>query len=145
MLSDSSDNKEKKWKTKENERMNMKKIAFLVVGLISLGIGVIGVILPILPAFPFFLLCAYCFAKSSERLDRWFRGTSLYKKNLESFTKGEGMPMAAKLRIMATVTLLLGLGVFFMRNIPVMQVVLGVVWLGHIIGFLFIMKTKKEN
>ncbi len=31
---------------------------------------------------------AFCFAKSSERLHAWFTGTSLYKKNLESYMAG---------------------------------------------------------
>ena len=43
----------------------MKKILYIMIGCISLGLGIIGVILPILPTIPFVLLAAFCFAKSS--------------------------------------------------------------------------------
>lgn len=45
----------------------MKKILYIMIGCISLGLGIISVILPILPTVPFVLLAAFCFAKSSER------------------------------------------------------------------------------
>ncbi len=32
----------------------------------------------------FFLVTAYCFARSSEKLNNWFKGTKLYKKHLDS-------------------------------------------------------------
>lgn len=56
----------------------MRKILYIMIGCISLGLGIIGVILPILPTVPFVLLAAFCFAKSSERLDGWFKNTKLY-------------------------------------------------------------------
>ena len=59
----------------------MKKILYIMIGCISLGLGIIGVILPILPTIPFVLLSAFCFAKSSERLDGWFKNTKLYSYN----------------------------------------------------------------
>ena len=52
----------------------MKKLLYLAGGFIGLGLGALGAALPLLPAFPFLLLAAYCFARSSERLHRWFVG-----------------------------------------------------------------------
>ncbi|MBR4587551.1 MAG: YbaN family protein [Lachnospiraceae bacterium] len=51
---------------------------------ICLALGTVGVVLPILPTTPFFLVTAYCFARSSEKLNNWFKGTKLYKKHLDS-------------------------------------------------------------
>ena len=65
--------------------MNLKKVFFVVLGCLSLGLGALGAVLPLLPAFPFLMLAAFCFAKSSEKLHGWFVSTKLYKKNLESF------------------------------------------------------------
>ena len=69
--------------------MKAKKILFIVLGCIGLGLGAVGAVVPLLPAFPFLLLAAYSFARSSERLHSWFINTKLYKNNLESYVKGQ--------------------------------------------------------
>lgn len=71
--------------------MGIRKVLYIAVGCIGVGIGAVGAVLPLLPAFPFLLLAAFCFAKSSEKLHRWFTGTKLYKNNLESYVNGKGM------------------------------------------------------
>lgn len=48
--------------------MNLKKILWIALGCIGIGLGTLGVVLPMLPAFPFLLLAAFSFAKSSEKL-----------------------------------------------------------------------------
>ena len=40
-------------------------------GWTSLGLGAIGVVLPLLPTVPFVILAAFCFARSSPKLERW--------------------------------------------------------------------------
>lgn len=62
--------------------MNIKKIAYIVVGCIGVGLGAVGAVVPMLPAFPFLLLAAFCFGRSSEKLNNWFISTKLYKNNL---------------------------------------------------------------
>ena len=62
--------------------MKIKRLLWIILGFIGLGIGAVGVVLPMLPAFPFLLLAAFSFGKSSERLHKWFIGTKLYKNNL---------------------------------------------------------------
>jgi len=67
--------------------MKIRKVLYIVVGCIGVGLGAVGAVLPLLPAFPFLLLATFCFAKSSEKLHQWFTGTKLYKNNLESYVK----------------------------------------------------------
>lgn len=125
----------------------MKKIILVIVGCIGVGLGALGAVLPILPAFPFLLLAAVCFAKSSDRLDRWFRGTKLYKNDLESFVKGQGMTRKTKIKVMITVTLLMSIGfaIMFSKKIYVPCMILGGVWLFHIIYFAFFVKTHRPQ
>ena len=125
----------------------MKKIILVIVGCIGVGLGALGAVLPILPAFPFLLLAAVCFAKSSDRLDRWFRGTKLYKNDLESFVKGQGMTRKTKIKVMITVTLLMSIGfaIMFSKEIYVPCIRLGGVWLFHIIYFAFFVKTHRPQ
>lgn len=121
--------------------MKIKRILFIILGCIGVGLGAVGAVLPLLPAFPFLLLAAFCFAKSSERLHRWFTGTKLYKNNLESYVKGQGMTRKTKIRIMITVTILMSIGFFMMHAVPVGRIVLAAVWVFHILYFVFGVKT----
>lgn len=125
--------------------MKIKKILYVILGCIGLALGAVGAILPLLPAFPFLLLAAFCFAKSSEKLHRWFTGTKLYKNNLESYVKGQGMTWKTKIRIMITVTVLMSIGFIMMHAVPVGRIVLACVWVFHILNFVFRVKTIKQT
>ena len=121
--------------------MKIKKLLYVILGCIGLALGAVGAVLPLLPAFPFLLLAAFCFAKSSEKLHRWFTGTKLYKNNLESYVKGQGMTWKTKIRIMITVTVLMSIGFIMMHAVPVGRIVLACVWVFHILYF----KKGKQN
>ena len=123
--------------------MNIKKAFFVVLGCLSLGLGALGAVLPTLPTVPFLMLAAFCFAKSSEKLHNWFISTKLYKKNLESFVQGKGMTVKTKIRIMVTVTILMSIGFIMMHAVPVGRIILGFVWIFHVLYFIFGIKTLK--
>ena len=125
----------------------MKKILYIVLGCISVGLGALGAVLPVLPTVPFLMLTAFCFARSSEKLDRWFRSTKLYKENLKDFMAGKGMTKKTKIRIMVTVTLLMSIGfvVMGLRGIVSGCVVLGLVWVFHIVYLVFGVRTYQEE
>lgn len=117
----------------------MKKILYIFIGCISLGLGIIGVILPIFPTVPFVLLAAFCFARSSERLDGWFKNTKLYKEN----NIKNGMTKQAKIRIMCSVSLLMSIGFIMMglKGIVIGNIVLLIVWIFHMAYFTFGVRT----
>lgn len=117
--------------------MNLRKIFWLILGFIGLGLGALGAALPLLPAFPFLMLAAISFAKSSKKLDSWFKGTKLYKNNLETFVKGQGMTNKTKVRVIITITVLMSIGFVMMKNVPIGRIVLFFVWLFHILYFIF--------
>ena len=121
------------------------KIVLIILGFITLGLGAVGVALPVLPTTPFLLVSAFCFAKSSDRLNNWFHGTKLYKNNLESFVRGQGMTRKTKFKIMTTVTILMVIAFIMMKNTLVGRICLAVVWLAHVIAFVFFIKTCPEE
>ena len=79
--------------------MKIKKILYIILGCIGVGLGAVGAVLPLLPAFPFLMLAAFCCARSSEKLNNWFINTKLYKNNLECFVKGQGMTWKTRLEL----------------------------------------------
>lgn len=126
--------------------MKMKRILWIVLGCIGVGLGAVGAALPLLPAFPFLLLAAFSFAKSSERLHTWFVNTKLYQNNLESYVTHRAMTMRTKRRVMATVTLLMAFGftLMFLKGLYLPCGILAGVWVFHILYFLFGVKTLED-
>lgn len=126
--------------------MSIKRITFVGLGCVSLALAVIGVVLPILPTVPFLALAAFCFAKSSDRLNNWLINTKFYQNILADFKAGKGMTVKTKVRILATVTLVMAIGLIamLMKGIIVGSIVLVIVWLGHIYYFGFKVKTIEE-
>lgn len=55
---------------------------WIILGLITMTLGIIGIVLPILPTTPFFLVTAYAFNKGSKRFSNWFLKHSIVQKYL---------------------------------------------------------------
>lgn len=129
--------------SEKKSRSRAAHIAWAIAGFVSFGLGALGAILPILPTTPFLLVAAFCFARSSERINTWFRGTSLYKKVLEGYVCKRAMTLKAKLAIILPVTVIMGVGFALMGAVPVGRMALAAVWIAHLVYFGFIVKTEK--
>lgn len=123
----------------------LRKPLYILVGFLGLILGILGAILPLLPAFPFLLMAAWGFARSSERLHTWFIGTNLYKKNIQSWVDHRAMDKPTKIRVLSCISLVMGFGWLMMKNVPIGRMILLLVWLGHVIYFVFGMKTLKQD
>lgn len=123
--------------------MRLKRLIFLIAGCVCLGLGCIGIVLPVLPTVPFFLATVFCFSQSSQKLHDWFLGTKLYKNNLESYVKGQGMTTKTKAKILLSVTMLMafGFGMMMRKALYVPCGILACVWAAHLVYFLFGVKT----
>lgn len=93
------------------------KLLWLMIGIVSMVLGAIGVVLPVLPTTPFLLLASFCFDKGSDRFHKWFIGTKLYKKHLESFVTSRSMTLKTKLCILLPASAMLILAMLAMSNI----------------------------
>lgn len=123
--------------------MTLFRLILVVLGCLCLALGTLGAFLPVLPTVPLYLLATLLFAKSSERLHHWFTGTTLYKKNLESYVQGQGMTFATKLRITVTITISMAIGCWFVSHLPAAQLVLAVIWICLMIYFFAFVKTRR--
>lgn len=101
----------------KNQKKNPVRIVWLLIGFLSMGIGAVGVVLPVLPTTPFLLLASFCLAKGSARFHRWFTGTNLYKKHLESFVENRTMTLKTKFSLLIPASCMLILVFLAMQNV----------------------------
>ena len=125
----------------------MRKSIYAILGIISFILGSIGTIVPLLPTVPFYLLATYCLARSSKRLNDWFKNTKFYQENLRDLVVCNAMSLKAKVRIMASVTLLMFIGFVLMgiKGIIPGCIVLFSIWVFHVLYFTFVIKTLPVN
>lgn len=90
---------------------------YVVIGMVSLGLGVLGVALPILPTTPFLLITLYCFAKGSQRFHDWFTSTRLYRRHLAEFVATRAMTLRAKINILALASMMLAFAFILCDNL----------------------------
>ena len=122
------------------------KYIYIVLGVLFFGLGAIGMILPLIPTTPLIVLSAVCFGKSSQKLHAWCISTKFYKNNVDNFVKKRTMTIKAKIILLSTVTVVMGISLLAMVAFfaPVVaKIVLFVIWLCHIVYFGFIVKTTK--
>lgn len=116
------------------------KWLYIVIGLIALGFGILGIILPVVPTTPLLLLASFCFMKGSERFERWFKGTSLYKKHLESFVKERAMTFKQKLTLLLFADAMIIMTMFAVDS-PLVRIMLFLVIVYKYYYFIFKIKT----
>lgn len=121
----------------------MVKRIYAFVGFVCLLFGSIGTVVPILPSVPFFLISTVCFARSSTRLNAWFKESKFYQDNLDDLVTRKAMTLKVKVKVMISVTLLMALGFVVMgvKGIIPGCIVLVCVWLFHVLYFTFVIKT----
>jgi uncharacterized protein len=78
----------------------IKKVIYLLLGLLFMGIGIVGIVLPLIPTTPLLLLASFFFVRGSERFEVWFKGTSVYKKHLEGFIRHRSMTLRQKVTLL---------------------------------------------
>ena len=73
------------------------KYILIVLGSISLALGVIGIFLPLLPTTPFLLLAAALYVRSSEELYNWLIHQKYLGTYIRNFREHKAIPLHAKI------------------------------------------------
>lgn len=76
---------------------------WLMAGLVCVGVGGVGVVVPGLPTTVFFVAAAWCFSRSSERMERWVLGLPGVGQLVADYRSGLGMPRRAKVVAIACI------------------------------------------
>ena len=120
----------------------IKKIIFVIVGSISLLLGLIGTVLPVLPTVPFLLLTSYCFARGSSKFEIWFKSTKTYKKYLESFIVDKSMTLKQKIYLSIFSDIMIAFPLIILDNLYI-KIFLIIIVMFKYYYFIFKIKTIK--
>lgn len=118
-----------------------KKIFWLVVACIFFAMGTLGTVLPVLPTVPCYLVTAFGFAQSSDKLHAWFEKSELYKKHLAPYLEAGGLPVKGKASIIALVTVQVGIPAFIFRDNATVLIIIGAIYAAFLFCMLFVVKT----
>lgn len=130
-------------KTTEQHRNVVVRYVFLTIGAISFSLGTAGIVLPLLPTVPFYMLTLFCLARGSERFHKMFLESILYQKTVGAYERDKALTLRTKLSILLSVTTIMAIGAYFSQDMLIALIVMGLVWIGHVIALAFIVKTKK--
>ena len=73
------------------------KALYIVLGCISLGLGVLGIFLPVLPTTPFLLLSAALYCKGSPRLYKWLLDNKYLGAYIRNYREHRAIPLRGKI------------------------------------------------
>lgn len=73
------------------------KIFLSIIGLISLGLGLVGIFLPVLPTTPFLLLSAALFLRSNKSLYDWLLNHPRLGPYVSNFMVHKSIPLKIKI------------------------------------------------
>ena len=89
----------------------MKRIVYISLGLLAVGLGTLGVFLPGLPTTPFLLLASWLFYRSSPSLQQWLLASWL-GRYIRSYHRRGGMTPTQKAGAVGVMTVMVLLSAF---------------------------------
>ena len=108
-----------KYKTRKGSDVMSNRILrfiYIVIGSISLALGVLGIFLPILPTTPFLLLSAFCYVRGSKRLYLWLLNHKYFGPYIKAYYEKKGITRKTKIVAITTLWLSILICVSFFLN-----------------------------
>ena len=73
------------------------KVVYIILGSISLALGILGIFLPLLPTTPFLLLTAALYFRGSPELYDWLLNHKYLGPYIRNFRENKAIPLRAKI------------------------------------------------
>ena len=93
-----------------------RRASYFGLGIVMLGLGIVGAFLPVMPTTIFIILAAFCFGRSSPRLETWLLGHPRFGASLRSWREERAIPTRAK--VFAVMGMTVGYGMFLVAAHP---------------------------
>ena len=121
------------------------RVFLVIIGSVSLALGVMGIFLPMLPTTPFLLLSAAAWVKASPQLYAWLLNHKVFGEYIRNFREHRAIPLRVKITSVSLVWLTIGYCILRVVNewwwAQLLMGLLAVAISWHILSF----KTLKKN
>jgi uncharacterized protein len=125
--------------------MILLKYIYIVLGTLSLILGIIGIIVPGLPATPFLLLTAWLYLRGSDKLYNKLLKHKHLGKYIDDFRQGKGMTIWFKLGSLLLMVIMVSISCLFLLQTHWLKVlVIGSALLGAVV-MMFVIPTQKAK
>ena len=119
------------------------RIVYIVLGTISMALGILGIFLPLLPTTPFLLLTAALYFKGSPELYHWLISHKYLGPYILNFRENKAIPLRAKIFSVTLLWLTMSYCIFWVVPYLWVKIILFLIASGvtyHILSF----KTLKK-
>lgn len=93
-----------------------KRVGLIALGTLMLVLGIVGAFLPVMPTTIFLILAAWCFGRSSPRIEAWMLNHPRFGPTLRAWRQYGAVPRKAK--IAACLGMAFGYGLFWLGAKP---------------------------
>ncbi|MCD8080176.1 MAG: YbaN family protein [Bacteroides sp.] len=114
------------------------KVLYIILGTLSLALGVLGIFLPLLPTTPFLLLTAALYFRGSPRLYDWLMNHKYFGPYIRNFREHKAIPLRAKILSVSLLWLTICYSIFFVISLWWVKILLAGIAIGvtcHILSF----------
>ena len=123
----------------------MKRVVYIVLGLLCVGLGALGVVVPGLPTTPFLLLASWLFYRSSPRLQEWLLHSWL-ETYIRSYRRRGGMTVAPKAGACGIMVVMVLLSTFvFIPKGSVARIIVPIAGAVGVLTVIFAVPNAKEE
>lgn len=125
------------------------RIFLIIVGCVSLVLGIIGIFLPMLPTTPFLLLSAAVWVKASPSLYEWLLNHRLLGEYIRNYREYRAIPLRVKIVSVSLVLITIGYCIFAVVDkwwwAQVLMALLAIAISWHILSFATLRKNKNNG
>ena len=123
----------------------LRKAIYIILGCLSVALGIIGIFVPGLPTTPFLLLSSWLFYKSSQRLHNALHRSRWLGPYILRFQEKKGVPWKVKLFSLICMWLMISLSAFgFIERWPIQLLLLILGLIGTYCVLFVVPNVKKE-
>lgn len=119
----------------------MKRLLYIGLGSVTFALGTLGIFVPFLPTTVFYMLTAFFWLRSSEKLYQRFVGSEKYRRYVQEPLIEKKITNKGMIRMFVMILIIFAIPWLLVDNL-VMRISLIVIYLAHVVGLTWYLRGK---